>query len=180
MECLGRYTFLVMTSVILSCGLNGFEGRHRAIRASRAEPPEFRLPRIPPPAAKFARTQGNPAFLMLTARFRVWRALRPHTGCIADMQDTLQGEKWGGIEGENGGPMSKHLGRPRARNSRAPQPKAKNLVELNPWGSFAAPPGASVGVKIALLGDSWAAQEAPGAPKSAKFSRPPAQSKKPG
>ena len=96
MECLGRYSFLVMTSVILSCGLNGFEGRHRANRASRAEPPEFRLPRIPPPAAKFARTQGNPAFLMLTARFRVWRALRPHTGCIADMQDTLRGEKWGG------------------------------------------------------------------------------------
>ena len=36
MECLGRYTFLVMASVILSCGLNGFEGR-QAGQAEQAE-----------------------------------------------------------------------------------------------------------------------------------------------
>ena len=62
MECLGRYTFLVMTSVILSCGLNGFEGRHKASRASRAEPPEFRLPRIPPPGGQICAHTGKPCF----------------------------------------------------------------------------------------------------------------------
>ena len=51
-----------MTSVILSCGLNGFEGRHRANRASRAEPPEFRLPRILPPGGQICAHTGKPCF----------------------------------------------------------------------------------------------------------------------